>query len=562
MMLAASQPEPKPKTIRAIFGSVRARLFAALLLAAAPGIVFGAIEARRNYEVASQREAAVRSVDGLRTAARLDDTLRASIEVARLLGTRREVRMAENGCSESLRTAMTAETRYVGAGLLNAQGKLICASEPGAVDASGATWFASLKAGGDSAMSSLQVTPYGSQRAFLAASPLWRGNTFQGAVFVAVPEQAIDDALAEATRVGPVALLAFDSQGALLGESVNNLEADRVEKAAAALTAGNGPIVVDGLIVERVASSSGAFSIAVVTPQGKQTEIGLQAALILLGPVLVAAFSFAVIWLALDWWVLRWFYRLQDMAEDFGAGRYAPAAMTGAPSEISDLASAFDAAVADARTRERDLATALAINTNLTRELHHRVKNNLQVLSSLVSRQQRRSEEPFVRNALSEARARMAPVALVYRFINPPEERNQIDVRAYLTELARQLHVALGGDARGVKLHIDVEHGYRSADDATNIGLVVAEALITGYANAAGMSAATATLTWRADANDACILTAGVRNGAATGRERALDKELIQEIARQLNTVVTFEPPATIILPLKIERDEVAPPAH
>ena len=250
-----------------------------------------------------------------------------------------------------------------------------------------------------------------------------------------------------------------------------------------------------------------------------------------------AALSFAFVWLALDWWVLRWFYQLKNMAADFGAGRYAPAAMHGAPSEIGDLASAFDAAVADSRLRERDLSAALASNISLTRELHHRVKNNLQVLASLVSRQQRRADEPIVRAALTEARARMTPVALAYRFINPPEERTLLDVGAYFRELVRQLHVSLSGETRGVSLHAEVEAGLLSADDAANFGLIIAEVMVTGYANASADSGSTAQLVWRP--GEAMVV--GVAHARPPQFPRQLDRTLIEEIARQLNARVTVD---------------------
>jgi two-component sensor histidine kinase len=347
------------------------------------------------------------------------------------------------------------------------------------------------------------------------------------------------------------AIIAYDRRGVLVASAARELDPVAASDAAAlAIAASKGASAENGLLAERVSAPGAVFSIVAVTPQHKQTDIGWRAAVIVVAPILVAALSFAFVWLALDWWVLRWFYRLQDMAQDFGAGRYAPAAMSGAPAEIGALSTAFDIAVRQARTRERELAEALAANKSLTRELHHRVKNNLQVLSSLVSRQQRRTEEAPVRYALGEARARMAPVALIYRFINPPEERTAINLQPYLSELTRQLHFALGGIASGVRLDVQVAPGLCSADDATNIGLIVAETLISGYANAVGAGGAAASVTFGADENEPRTLRVGVKNDAPSGAERALDCDLVMEIARQLNAIASFEPPATITLAL------------
>jgi two-component sensor histidine kinase len=288
-----------------------------------------------------------------------------------------------------------------------------------------------------------------------------------------------------------------------------------------------------------------------VAPQARQVEITLRAALIVLAPILVSALSIVAIWLALDRWVLRWFFRLRDAAGDFAIGRYAPPPMTGAPTEIASLASAFETAVAQARAREADLQGALKSNIGLTRELHHRVKNNLQVLSSLMSRQQRRTEEPVVRNALGEARARMAPVALAYRFIHPPEDLVAIDMEAYLRELTRQLHTSLNGDARGVTLSVDAVSDPMAVDDATNLGLIVAEAFVSGYGHAAGMSGAAATLTSTRTADGGHLVTIGVLGAAdQNDPQRGLDRELVQELSRQLRAEAKFEPSGLIVLAL------------
>jgi two-component sensor histidine kinase len=320
----------------------------------------------------------------------------------------------------------------------------------------------------------------------------------------------------------------------------------QAEKAARAR---DGSATGNGLSARAIETGVEYIRFVSVAPQGRQSEITLRAVLIVLAPVLVSALSIVAIWFAMTRWVLRWFFRLRDAAEDFALGRYAPPPMRGAPREIATLAQAFDAAVTQSRARETDLATALTANMALTRELHHRVKNNLQVLSSLMSRQQRRTEEPVVRNALGEARARMAPVALAYRFINPPEELVAIDMEAYLSELTRQLHVALNGDSRGVKLSVTADSDPMAVDDATNLGLIVAEAFVSGYGHAAGMSGATATLTSTRTESGGHKVSMGVLGAADLGDGKSgLDRELIQELARQLRAEAHFMPSGLIEL--------------
>jgi two-component sensor histidine kinase len=394
----------------------------------------------------------------------------------------------------------------------------------------------------------------------IVAVPIRSGETLQGALLVVLPQATLREAVQSELHDEAGGIIAYDRRGALIASAIREIDPRQAAEAASlALVASRGSSTAGGLIAERVSDKGEFFQIVAVTSQRKQADIGLRSALILLAPVLGAALSFAVVWLVLDLWVLRWFYRLQDLAHDFGAGRYTPIKMEAAPSEIADLATAFGGAVTDVRVRQQELTAALGANKSLTRELHHRVKNNLQVLSSLISRQQRRAPDPAIRDALGEARARMAPVALVYRFINPPEELTGVDLAPYLTELARQLHVALAGEGRGVKLEINVPAITCSADDTTNIGLIVAETMITGYANAIGAGGAEADIQLATGPRGTPALCVKIANGAATGREADVDHDLIVEVARQLGAEVQFEGPSSIVLVLKHEpaMDEV-----
>lgn len=270
--------------------------------------------------------------------------------------------------------------------------------------------------------------------------------------------------------------------------------------------------------------------------RGADGEIGLRAGLIVLAPLLVSALSVAAVWGATNHWLLRWFARMQTATRNFGSGAYSPPAMAGAPSEIATLADAFDYAVNQARDREVELAEALVINVRLTRELHHRVQNNLQILSSMINRQQRRTDNVALRQALSEVRARMIPIALAHRFVIPPALHTTIDTEAYLAELAQQLHTTLDGAGRGIRLELNIAQAHKSVDDATNLGLLVAEAMVTGYAGATSATPSVAVLACVCPADGGTALTVGV-----SGAERPIDRTITQQIARQIGGDVTFE---------------------
>ncbi len=530
--------------------SVRGRLFAAVLLAGAPGIVFGALEAERIYTLAATQQRVVRSDDAMRASVRIEDWLFSGQDGVKALAARPDMRVVGPDCTQNVARVIANQTRFYGYLRLDARGRVICASEQGAVgaDLGRSDWFTALAGGAEDITTGLVATPLGAERVVLAAAPMRKGAAFDGAVAIAMaPRPFLARLKDQIDHTGAVVI--YDRAGEYFGSAVRDVP-EEAARAAAQAVAGEGArrSTTGGLLAERIDRGEANFRVVAVTPARNAQQVGWRAALILLAPVLVAALSTVAVWLAMNRWVLRWFARLQNAAQDFAVGRYAPTPMAGAPMEIATLAGAFDTAVNQARARERDLAAALAVNTGLTRELHHRVKNNLQVLASLISRQQRRSDEPVVRAALSEARARMAPIALVYRFINPPEERTSIDMNPYLTELAQQLHLALQGEARGVTLTTSIEHGDASIDDAANFGLVVAEVFITGYAGAGGLGGATATLRWTCGPGQGCELSVGVITASGAAHERKLDHEMLKEIARQLGAEMRTEPNGAITL--------------
>ena len=73
------------------------------------------------------------------------------------------------------------------------------------------------------------------------------------------------------------------------------------------------------------------------------------------------------------------------------------------------------------------------------REIHHRVKNNLQVISSLLNMQQRALTDPAARAAMSDTRQRITALALIYRALYQSPDLRRVDLRQFLEELTAQL---------------------------------------------------------------------------------------------------------------------------
>ncbi len=114
----------------------------------------------------------------------------------------------------------------------------------------------------------------------------------------------------------------------------------------------------------------------------------------------------------------------------------------------------------------------------LLREIHHRVKNNLQVVSSLLSIQSREITDDKAQQAVNESRNRVQSMALIHQFLYGEENLSSIDMSHYVNELSHKLFDAYRMDHDQVALHVQVDSIMLDVDTAIPVGLILNE-LIT-----------------------------------------------------------------------------------
>ena len=124
----------------------------------------------------------------------------------------------------------------------------------------------------------------------------------------------------------------------------------------------------------------------------------------------------------------------------------------------------------EARRRERELTVKEAT----IREVHHRVKNNLQTIASLLRMQARRSDDEEVRRALGEATARAASMATVHDLLAHSEEEC-VDFVAVARRVVELVRSGVVGDDPGVTVHVSGSTGAIDAGTATSLALVLTE---------------------------------------------------------------------------------------
>ena len=148
----------------------------------------------------------------------------------------------------------------------------------------------------------------------------------------------------------------------------------------------------------------------------------------------------------------------------------------GPAAEIRELGHAFERAVDRIEVSERQMADALAGQRRLVREVHHRVKNNLQVVASLLNIHGRNATTPEARAAYAAIGRRVDALSVVHRnHFAEVEESRGIALRPLLVELAATLRASAPEEARATSIQLDVDHLHTTQDAAVATAFFVTE---------------------------------------------------------------------------------------
>ncbi|MGD9940226.1 MAG: sensor histidine kinase [Clostridia bacterium] len=130
------------------------------------------------------------------------------------------------------------------------------------------------------------------------------------------------------------------------------------------------------------------------------------------------------------------------------------------------------------RTEEREarLTTALAQRDILLKEVHHRVKNNLQIVSSVLSLQQEGLEDRKASEALEESRRRVHALSLIHETLYQTSDFAEVDFGTYASHLVPEI-IGSYPSCSSVSILVDVKTGFLAlpVDQAIPMGLILSE---------------------------------------------------------------------------------------
>ena len=195
-------------------------------------------------------------------------------------------------------------------------------------------------------------------------------------------------------------------------------------------------------------------------------------------PVLMWLAAAIIGWLLINRLVLEPLGRMHRVVAEYQPGDM-PLALPRVRSparEIAALGDAFDGATRTVARHEAELGAAVERQTRLVREVHHRVKNNLQVVASLLNLHSRGATNEDVAAAYASIQRRVDALAVVHRnHYAELEETRGVALKPLISELAANLRATAPASASGMQIRLDVTPVHASQDAAVSVAFLVTE---------------------------------------------------------------------------------------
>ncbi|MRR06394.1 MAG: PAS domain S-box protein [Deltaproteobacteria bacterium] len=195
--------------------------------------------------------------------------------------------------------------------------------------------------------------------------------------------------------------------------------------------------------------------------------------------------------------------------------------------------------ITETKRSEERVSDALAEKVVLLKEVHHRVKNNLQIISSLLDLQSEAIRDEKTLRTFRESQNRIQAMALIHQKLYQSESLAFIDLREYIEELSNYLYSASVKDPNLIHLRIEVGEVLLGMDEAIPCGLIINE-LISNSLKHAFPEGRAGEICIRCGIEDGWIVLAvsdtgiGLPLGLDAGSTETLGLQLVTMLVKQL----------------------------
>ncbi len=318
-----------------------------------------------------------------------------------------------------------------------------------------------------------------------AALPIMGGNDFRGMCVLGISLRSFADLVTPAATPDQITVSLVDRRGVSLAGSP---EAARVlpvaVRVAAAIVGGQKAFLdygQEGQLYEfrllPLAETSIFVIAAAPVAEGFPTLLADWGGFALV--VLALAAALLAVWLGADRWCVRPLRYIRDFADRVARGdemKLEPRRAWGP--ELSSVGEGVRAMAAAIASREAELRAGLEQRDHMLREIHHRVKNNLQMISSLLNLQAGEIRSPRIRRFFGDAQNRVLTLSILHRHLYERSSWALVDFQQFISDLVRQISVGRRNrDRPQPRYQIRAPIMAVGPDIAIPIGLIVTEAV-------------------------------------------------------------------------------------
>lgn len=471
--------------------SLRVLLLLIFAAALSPVLVIGGIRWSGDVEREAKYRRETMTLVAQVAAGGAEDALESAPSILNLLSSTADA----NPCAIPLNRIIEALPSFATLGVVDETGDVLCTSQDGARGASVAErpWFVELKTSGSPFVQSGAFVGQISRRMTIASARRreHRDGSFAGAVVLGTQIDLLVSRLQHSSLPRDYEIGIVDS----VGQVFASVHWTALEPGVTSQLSPDKPLFVT------MQSQSGESREAAIVPLGGQSLFAMVSAptpqpialenVSAFGnfalPLLAWLLALVTAWLAMDRLVLRWLDYLRRIAALYASGKLTVQPLRAkrqAPGEINVLADTMEEMAIRIRDRTGRMENAIEARDAAMKEIHHRVKNNLQIINSLLSLQGRKLSDPAARAVLDDARARINALSLIHRSLYEHNNISAVQTGSFLSELAAHLDQALGAEERGIKIESVVDDDRIEADLAVPLALFTAEAVTNSVKHA------------------------------------------------------------------------------
>ena len=183
----------------------------------------------------------------------------------------------------------------------------------------------------------------------------------------------------------------------------------------------------------------------------------------------------------------------------------------------------------------------------LLREIHHRVKNNLQIVSSLLGLQARRISDKAAIDQLNEAQNRIQSIVLIHERLYLTENLARVDYDEYVRDLVGALNHSFAGDVGKVTIDIDIGDLALGVNTAVPCGLIITELVTNSFQHAfLDNGGGSITIKMAADGDDGFLLVVGdsgrgIPEGFNMNAGSNIGLQIVNSLVKQLKGTIEFD---------------------